>query len=57
MLEILVLLGDLGTAERLRTERLPDASWSPPLELALFRTGEEIAARAWETNGEGTGHV
>jgi len=56
-LETLALLGDLGTAERLRTERLPDASWSPQLELALFRTGEEIAARAWETDGEGTGHV
>lgn len=51
-LEALSILGDQGTAERLRRDRSADVPWPPQLELALFRTGEEIAARIWEAGGE-----
>ena len=51
-LETLAILGDQGTAERLRRDRPADVPWPPQLELALFRTGEEIAARIWEADGE-----
>ena len=53
-LEVLAILGDQGTAERLRRDRPADVPWPPQLELALFRTGEEIAARVWEADGEST---
>lgn len=49
--ETLALIGDSETIQRLRRERLPDQPWTPELELALFRTGEEIASRAWEAAG------
>ncbi len=51
-IETLSILGDTDTARRLRQERVPGQDWPPELELALFRTGEEIAWRAWE-NEEG----
>lgn len=49
--ETLAELGDTETAQRLRRERRADQPWTPELELALFRTGEEIAARTWEVAG------
>jgi hypothetical protein len=52
-LEALAILGDQGSAERLRGDRPADVPWPPQLELALFRTGEEIAWRAWEAEEGG----
>jgi HEAT repeat protein len=49
--ETLAELGDTETAQRLRRERRTDQPWTPELELALYRTSEEIAARAWEGAG------
>jgi hypothetical protein len=46
--ETLALIGDLATVQRLRRERRSDQPWTPELELALFRTAEEITARVWE---------
>jgi hypothetical protein len=49
--ETLAEIGDIDSVHRLRRERRPDQPWTPELELALFRTGEEIAARALEVEG------
>ncbi|MBS1202505.1 MAG: heat repeat-containing lyase, partial [Chromatiaceae bacterium] len=53
--ETLALIGDPETVQRLRRERRPDQPWTPELELALFRTGEEIASRVWEAAGSDAG--
>ncbi|MGE5155495.1 MAG: CHAT domain-containing protein [Bdellovibrio bacteriovorus] len=53
--ETLGLIGDPGTLERLRRQRRADQPWTPELELALFRTAEEISSRAWESTGAETG--
>jgi hypothetical protein len=53
--ETLALIGDSETVQRLRRERRPDQPWTPELELALFRTGEEIASRVWEAAGSDGG--
>ncbi len=54
-IETLALIGDLATVERLRRERRSDQPWTPELELALFRTAEEISSRAWEAAGSDAG--
>ena len=51
-IETLAVLGDADTVGRLRRARLPGQDWPPDLELALFRTGEEIAWRTWESQEE-----
>jgi hypothetical protein len=53
--ETLALIGDLETVQRLRRERRSDQPWTPELELALFRTAEEITSRVWEAEGSNAG--